>query len=642
MRKSLNILILTFFLSSTIYGQADSLWLSPKWESLTAYQQIDTLKSCMYAIIKTDKNAAEAYLNEAKELRNTLTDSALILQVTLMEGVYYRMNQEWDTALPFFFDYRDFFMARNDSIHLQDVYWQLGDTYFMKEDYDTAIKYLLASYDHTLTSQEVRWAVVSRLRIIYDQIGYYNLGQEIFMKHAHQFPPNQTPVAQCLHKMNLADYFINLGRLDTAETVTREFLKMSEEGGYKTLIHRANLNLQTISYLRNGTLDESTIRTIERFFDRQRINYRGYSFSKMYLAMILFEQGNRKEAYALMQKAYDAIIPHQDYRVIDIILKAWMALLERGNQINQLNQVLKYQSVNQDSIQSRIKNEKILALQRKYETEKKEEQIRQLNYQAELNQLALKKSNQQRLFFILAAFGLLAIAILIFRQFHIKRKSEALLAEKNVIISSALADKELLLKEIHHRVKNNLQVVSSLLGLQSEYIKDDNALTAINEGRNRVRSMALIHQNLYSEENLTDVNVKTYLETLIMGLFDTYNINEEKTQLQLEIQDIDLDVDTVVPLGLIANELVSNALKHAFTDQDEGIIQVKLTEQNDVLEFLVSDNGKGMDTSILIEDMPSFGYQMISAFKDKLNADLTIDGSNGTTIKMHISNYQKH
>ncbi|MFT4536444.1 MAG: two-component sensor histidine kinase [Saprospiraceae bacterium] len=154
--------------------------------------------------------------------------------------------------------------------------------------------------------------------------------------------------------------------------------------------------------------------------------------------------------------------------------------------------------------------------------------------------------------------------------------------------------------------------------------------------------MALIHQNLYSEDNLTGINVKSYLEKLIEGLFNSYNINKDKVTLGLYIEDIELDVDLVIPLGLIANELVTNALKHAFTEQDQGKIIVALSTDKDGLKSTVKDNGKGIETTLNIEEMESFGFQMIYAFKEKLQAELLIENKNGTSVNLIIKDFQKN
>jgi two-component sensor histidine kinase len=210
--------------------------------------------------------------------------------------------------------------------------------------------------------------------------------------------------------------------------------------------------------------------------------------------------------------------------------------------------------------------------------------------------------------------------------------------EKNVLITRSNEEKNILLKEIHHRVKNNLQVISSLLKLQSGYIKDDAAIQAIAEGRSRVQSMALLHQNLYKEDNLTGVNMKVYFDTLIQGLFDTYNISPDRIKLHKQVESISLDVDTVIPLGLITNELISNALKHAFPGQRHGNLYVDLYESQNKLILKIKDDGEGISKQ---SDEEGFGTKLIHSLNQKLEAEMTITFDRGMEILIEIHDYKK-
>jgi len=213
--------------------------------------------------------------------------------------------------------------------------------------------------------------------------------------------------------------------------------------------------------------------------------------------------------------------------------------------------------------------------------------------------------------------------------------------KKNVIISKTLVEKEILLKEIHHRVKNNLQFISSLLGLQTEHVVDEAALDALQEGQDRVQSMALIHQNLYQDENLTGVNVKDYFVKLTQGLMDSYNIHEDNIQMNLIIEDINLDVDTVIPVGLILNEIITNSFKYAFVNMDMGSITIELYEQEGVLHLNIKDDGIGLEDKTKENLGNSFGYRLIEAFAGQLQATLAVDGGSGTSVALAINKYQK-
>lgn len=212
---------------------------------------------------------------------------------------------------------------------------------------------------------------------------------------------------------------------------------------------------------------------------------------------------------------------------------------------------------------------------------------------------------------------------------------------KNRIIEKQAEEMEVLMKEIHHRVKNNLQIISSLLDLQSLSIRDQSAYTAIREGKNRVQSMALIHQNLYRDGNIRSINVKDYIQHLVSSLFDSYQIEKNKINLNTDIHPLLLDVDTVVPIGLIVNELISNSLKYAFNQQDSGHLSITLKPNgNGSLYFRVKDSGVGFPPGWKPDAGNSFGYQLIRAFAKKLKAKVETYNEQGAVVALHITKYK--
>jgi len=234
--------------------------------------------------------------------------------------------------------------------------------------------------------------------------------------------------------------------------------------------------------------------------------------------------------------------------------------------------------------------------------------------------------------------GLLLLALGLFTMFQLNKRNNQI-QKQNKIISKALSEKDLLLREIHHRVNNNLQLVSSLLTLQGRSIDDKTAIRAIAEGRSRVRSMALIHQDLYNKENLTSISVKEYLEKLSQELFSTYGVDVNKLSLVMDIKEFNLHVDTLVPLGLIINELVTNSLKYGFPNDEKGILSIGLKEENELLILNVADNGVGYDPTTVREN--SFGSTLISALTEQLEGEMTIDNSEGTSVTIVMKDYAK-
>jgi two-component sensor histidine kinase len=300
-----------------------------------------------------------------------------------------------------------------------------------------------------------------------------------------------------------------------------------------------------------------------------------------------------------------------------------------------------------EAIKDSLLNEKIVEQSLKidaltdYENLQREQQISLLSAQSELKDLKISQANRN---LWLSLLGLLGISIFSYLIYNSRQKTRQLydeLTEKQSLLQKTLADKDYLLREIHHRVKNNLQVISSLLKLQSASVTDERAQQALDEGRNRVRSMALIHQNLYQDgKQLGGLNVREYFEQLTAELFESYNVDESKVSLSLAIQDLILDVDTVVPMGLMINELVSNSLKYAFADGRSGRISVSLKETDDATIVLaVADDGPGYDESKI--NAKSFGHKLVRAFAERLNADYTLDTTGGVHSTFKIKDYRK-
>ena len=211
--------------------------------------------------------------------------------------------------------------------------------------------------------------------------------------------------------------------------------------------------------------------------------------------------------------------------------------------------------------------------------------------------------------------------------------TERIKAEKQ--LQDSLTEKEVMIKEIHHRVKNNLQIISSLLTLQAEFIKDESARGYFTDSQNRVKSMAIIHEKLYQTRDFAKIDIKDYVSNLTLSLFKAYNINVKMVEVDVEISNISLDVDTAIPCGLIINELVSNSLKYAFSDGRKGKMIVKLLPVgDDRLQLTVSDNGIGLPEDLELKETQSLGLTLVNILAKQLNGTLEIINKDGATFIM--------
>jgi len=209
-------------------------------------------------------------------------------------------------------------------------------------------------------------------------------------------------------------------------------------------------------------------------------------------------------------------------------------------------------------------------------------------------------------------------------------------------IKDSLVEKETLLREIHHRVKNNLQVISGLLNLQSHYIDDERVRTIYKESQNRIKTMALIHEELYQREDLARINLADYIRGLAENLMASYSIKGDRIRLNLDLADADIALDTAIPCGLIVNELVSNALKHAFPEGRPGKVRVSLScTGGDSWELTVSDNGIGLPDGLDYTRTMSMGMQLVVVLAQQLNAELQYRGEAGTVFSLTFREYHE-
>jgi len=212
---------------------------------------------------------------------------------------------------------------------------------------------------------------------------------------------------------------------------------------------------------------------------------------------------------------------------------------------------------------------------------------------------------------------------------------EEMVDERTKELITLLQEKETLLQEVHHRVKNNLQVISSLLLLQASSIKDTSILNIFNESRSRIKSIAMVHEKLYQSKNFSRIDFSKYIKDLSSHLLNTYKVNSSHIILNINSEDIILNIKQAIPCGLIINELISNALKYAFPDDMEGKIIVEFyQEDGSMLVLAVSDNGAGLPESFSLENISTLGMELVVNLIDQLHGRIDIDRTRGTSFKI--------
>jgi len=243
----------------------------------------------------------------------------------------------------------------------------------------------------------------------------------------------------------------------------------------------------------------------------------------------------------------------------------------------------------------------------------------------------LKKQRSRQTLMILIGGLLLFILLLLYNTVRTNKKKNHLLKKQN-------DEKEFLLKEIHHRVKNNLEIVSSLLSLQSEQLEDPKVTDAMQKSQHRVHSMSMIHQKLYQGKSLSSIQMKEYFINLGSYIVDAYGASD-RVQIICEMKELELDVDIAIPIGLIVNELLTNSLKYAFPDNRQGVIRLSLEESGSLLHLEVSDDGIGKGYHQKMQGT-GFGTQLIDLLTRQLEGKMTLNIKKGTAVSFEFQNHK--
>ncbi|HTL07100.1 MAG TPA: sensor histidine kinase [Chitinophagaceae bacterium] len=304
-----------------------------------------------------------------------------------------------------------------------------------------------------------------------------------------------------------------------------------------------------------------------------------------------------------------------------------------GNYKSALENHIKYKLYS-DSNVNIAQRKTMYELNLKYEGEKKDKDIRLLTQQRLVQQAEIKKNKFVRDIMIAGTIMLLVIVALLFNRFTLKQRANRAINRQNIKLRHLVDEKEWLLKEVHHRVKNNLHTIISLLESQAHYLEND-ALKAIQNSQHRIYAMSLIHQKLYQSDDIKVINMAVYLPEFIRYLKESFNPDTQPTiDFRLAIETIHLGVSQAIPVALIINEAVTNAMKHAFQHEAKGLIAISMQQHEQQIVLSIADNGIGIDETLLNHPKGSLGVRLIKGLTDDINGQLSIKNDNGTTLKL--------
>lgn len=533
-------------------------------------------------------------------------------------GDFYRFCGKYNLALYYI-------LESMKAIDLDDQkkamgYMLLGNIYELLNNKKSSLAYYLKAFDYQEgTGQKLMYITAYYIAVAQAESGDPR-GALIFLTNFLNKRPTNTPTKMQLYASAFGNIYARLGNHANAEYYYKKML----------------------------ALDKAVEEEIGKDIENTHITLMG-SGASFIIGQYYINRGRFKEAKYHLEKS----LVHPQYMEAKQSVDTYLYLFKADSALNNYLPAIKnfqhYKKMN-DSITSLARSKQISELSIKYETEQRKKDIKLLQNRQKLQEAAIERSNTIRNVIIGGAIFFLIAAILAFVSYRNKQKSNLKLVrqqeeinKQNATLQSLLLEKDnfikekdWLLKEVHHRVKNNLQIIMSLLSTHSIYLENNDALKAIQESQDRVQSIALIHQKLYSGDNLSSIDIADYVSDLVYHLADGFNTGAKHITISQSIHKINIDLSQAVPLGLILNEAITNSIKYAFGKEGGQIALKLLLFNSSKIRVLIEDNGKGLPEDFIIRSSRSMGMEMMRGLSKQLRGIFEISGSNGAGTLVSI------
>lgn len=604
----------------------------PRESDLRRFQTSDNPDSTSYHLaVAADEFLSEKNYDSARYYyykaihynRSTGNQSRLAENFNNMGVVYHHLGV-WDSSINYYDAALREYLTLKDSAKISIIEINLGTLYKQKGLYEKSLGYLLAASYYLEKSEPT-----TNLASCYNSIGtlYSRIGEP---QAALDFHYKAVSVRQTLNLKaglsssynNIGNVYLSLKQYDSALANFEKSLEIKRELNDRDGLAIVLNNIGELS-LKTGQLAKAQELLQESLSIRLETNDKlGVVSSRNNLANVYMLEGNLVAAEREL-KLSEAMAT--DMGLLEELKDNYELQVKLYEKKENLDKALDYSRqllVVKDSLLNQEKAQSLAEMQTRYESMKKEDRIALLEKEGLLQVVELERRQVWIVSLTLAMVLIAIIGMLIYHNLRTVRKNKVHI--------------ELLLKELHHRVKNNLQILSSLLSLQSQQLTDDTALKAVKSSESRINAMALIHRKLYTVDQNRTVDIKEYITELIQYLVYSYGYHEKNFKLDLQINEISIDVDKAIPLGLILNELISNAFKHAYENQPNPSLMVNLAYPDDhELQIRIRDNGAGMPP-VDEKQRKTFGMKIVSTLLKELKGSLDVKNENGTTYDLHI------
>lgn len=600
------------------------------------HEDVDVRKEAKYILgeylVQRNPEKAEVLAKELALDLNKQMDSIAWARLNFIFAASHRWQGNYQSALDIYQQNYDYFKRKKDELNIAKSGQFIGTLNMFLGNNTLAQNHLLETAEiyQRLGTERQKARINNSLAGFYLNIDQLEKGKERYLKALSAFEMMNDSAGMASCNANLGLTYIYLEEFEKAEM---HLMRQKAYNAVFPTLREMGFHHDFLGLLRQeqGRLEEAYDEHYKALKIRENLSSTyNKCESKINTGEVLIKLNRNQEAIQHLK----GVLAFEEHQSLNQESSANRLLAEAyenlGNHKKALHYYKDYKAIS-DSIYDKEAIEVIAENDSKYKNQEQKAEIALLNLK---NTISSNKIRQQKIAVWASLFGLLIFGILSFFVWRLYQRTR----RQHLVIEKALKDKDLLMHEIHHRVKNNLQIISSLLKLQSRYIKDEVALQAIEDGRNRVQSMAILHKNLYKEDDIKGVSMRKYFTDLTEGIFKSYNLQKEAVKLNLDVEDVNIDIDTVIPIGLITNELITNSLKYAFDEgYEQAKIDIKLKEEAQDYKLVVSDNGIGVTDEIASGNSnKSFGQKMIKAFVTKLKAKIEINNQMGTEVVISI------
>ncbi|MGZ2368464.1 tetratricopeptide repeat-containing sensor histidine kinase [Ancylomarina sp. YFZ004] len=595
-----------------------------------------------YYLKKGDKDSSLYHFELAEKIFESEEDFSMQGKMDVKIAVIYKSIGEIELSIKFYEKSTSLLQINEDTLWYGIVSNKLGRIYYHRLDYVNALKNMQNSINafRLLDDHSRIGSTYNSMGLIYRETNNKAKEKEVYLKGIEAYKKIDESKDIGVLYNNLSELYLDEGNvalgLETLEKAKTIYEKANYEKGligYYSVLAYYHFTLDTPNYEKTIEYSIKKIALSEKFK-----SYIQYADGIFFLGTSYIHTNQYEKAKTILEEGLDVAEELGYYEEIKNITYPLADVYNKLGMKNKAYYTLEKHIRFRDSISSEEKIQEFTRLDEKFKYDQQilSDSLARVQVDFELrykHQQEIQEQDRALIIIGFIALFLLGTAIFIFIYARRRKKQAKELDEKNIIINKSLSEKELLLKEIHHRVKNNLQIVSSLLDLQSSTINDEATLVAINDGQTRMKAMALIHQNLYQNKHIESISFKDYIEQLVIQVGEGNKI-EQEVEHSIEIEDINFDIDTAVPLGLIVNELLTNAFKYAFSKQHIGQLNIKLEHNQDYYKLSIKDNGKGLPEGYNFDKSKSLGLRLVRRLSKQLygKAEYTYDNGSVFTI----------